>query len=319
MSEQAPRTALERALLSRYYGADAMTSADTSSHWRAYGKLFEAGEDAGRLHVKGEGFGNMAFDGRLHAWFDAATRLVHEIRLTDLSDLTTCWHQVRSLAIQAGVDPTFDVFRQACTAAFLSPKIGDKSPTRVLLIGDGYGLLGALLKRRYPAAQIVYVDLGRTLLFQVHHVGRACSEASQALLAPATSWPSTDFVYCPSEHKTLLEAARFDLAVNVASMQEMAPEVVAEYFALLRRVLQPDNLFYCCNRERKVMPGGEVSEFNAYPWEAQDRIWCDEPCPWHQFYLSPRALDRSGALPLPFVQRYDGAHKHRLVTMATGQ
>jgi len=311
------RRELEQVLADRYYGPSTEMSADASSHWITYGAKSHVVMKSEGLRLSGEGFGSVVSHGLVHDWFDWLTRAAHRWRLPDLPDLHGCWEEASRLAVAAGLRPTFDVFRQACTAAFLAPHLSLRLPERILLIGDGYGLLGALLKRRYSGAQIVFVDLGRTLIFQVHHVGRALPGMTQALLESSRDWPSTDFVYCGSEAKELLKGAGFDAAVNVASMQEMTPETVSDYFGLLRVILKADNFFYCCNRERKSMPGGEVSEFHKYPWMQSDRVHVDEPCPWHQFYLSPLAIDMTGAVPVPFVRRYDGVHLHRLVTMAT--
>jgi hypothetical protein len=73
----------------------------------------------------------------------------------------------------------------------------------------------------------------------------------------------------------------------------------------------PHNYFYCYNRERGVLPGGEVSSLaDYYPWRAGDRVHLDEPCPWHQYFVTARP---------PFVcVTMMARHLHRLVTLLTG-
>ena len=115
-----------------------------------------------------------------------------------------------------------------------------------------------------------------------------------------------------------------DIAVNVASMQEMDSSTVASYFAFLRDRLRPANIFYCCNREWKRLPDGQVSALADYPWVAEDRVLVDEPCPWHQYFLSVRQSPTGHAprllgIPIPGVSHYDGTHRHRLVVMSTDQ
>jgi putative sugar O-methyltransferase len=310
---------IEQTLLAAYYGSRA-PGADMSSHWRDYSGQFDVRVDeTGRLAAVGVGFGNCRWQGPVHRLFDAVTRASHLARLPHRREIRKMYGAAAAVARRMGLDPTMDVFRQACTAELLERSISGRGAVRrIVIIGDGYGVLGALLKTRMPHAQIVYVDLGRTLLFQAHHVGRAFPGAAHALIAaPSDPWPSADFVYCPSEHAAAIASAPADLAINIASMQEMSADVVASYFAILRRALAPAGLFYCCNRERKVMPGGEVSEFAAFPWRPDDRILLDERCPWHQYFFAARGRARVGGLPVPFLQFYDGPHRHRLAALAT--
>jgi len=311
---------IERALLSSYYESNTVTG-DTSSHWCELGSRFRVGvDDRGGLKAEGLGFGACHWNGWLSRVFDTSTVLAHLAQLPARSRLIELRRASTALARAAGLDPTFDVFRQVCTVQFLETFVEQRtSAERFLLIGDGYGMLGALLKTRFPKAQVVFVDLGRTLLFQAHHVPRALPQYSHGLVEQGSVIPSTDFVYCPSDQVDQLTGLGVDVAVNVASMQEMAPEVVTSYFTLLRQTLRPRNLFYCCNRERKEMPGGEISEFQSYPWESADTVLVDGRCPWHQYFLAvhPTAsFPRLLGIPVPFIRYYDGPHWHRLAIMA---
>ena len=108
-----------------------------------------------------------------------------------------------------------------------------------------------------------------------------------------------------SNHE-LLRYCPVDIALNIASMQEMDPPVIAAYFDDLRAIpSQRQLVFYCCNREEKVLPDGTVTRFLAYPWHPSDQILVDEYAPWHQQYYT---------LMPPFYRPYDGPHRHRLVT-----
>jgi hypothetical protein len=127
-----------------------------------------------------------------------------------------------------------------------------------------------------------------------------------------------DFTYCPAEKLEYLTGLKFDLAVNVASMQEMDPTIVSAYFSFLRKHLEGARWFYCCNREKKVLPDGEISAFMEYPWMEEDEVELDGPCPWHQYFLSKWPA-RNGAhilgWRLPWVNYYDGVHRHRMVKL----
>ena len=92
---------------------------------------------------------------------------------------------------------------------------------------------------------------------------------------------------------------------NVASMQEMNPEVITQFFATLRGIAGP-LAFYCCNREEKMLPDGTIVRFADYPWHSGDKVLDDALCPWHQRYYSARP---------PFIHSYDGPIRHRLAVL----
>ena len=66
-----------------------------------------------------------------------------------------------------------------------------------------------------------------------------------------------DFVLLPDYRLELLADCRFDLAINIASMQEMRVDQVERYLDFLRSTCAGD--FYSCNRDRQnrndEMPG----------------------------------------------------------------
>lgn len=303
-----PASGLITTLLDRYY-ATAADEAGASSHWRHYAKQFEVTRDAGTLvDLKGVGFGNASWGSWLHRAADAASIALHIARLPRRGAHVRGYRRLARVCRAMGVAPTFDAFRQLCTLELLEHSTGSADGRRFVIIGDGHGILAALIKDRWPGASITLIDLGRTLLFQAVNCQRAYPRARHALAGTAEAAGRVDFLYCPADRLDSLESHSFDIAINVASMQEMTPETVAAYFAFLRRRLAADNVFYCCNRERKQLPGGEVSAFLEYPWRGDDRILLDEPCPWHQFYLAPGAR---------VLRRYDGVHRHRLAALAT--
>jgi hypothetical protein len=295
-----------------------------SSHWQYLSELFDVRLDARGMPIslQGVGFGHAQWGNPLHQLFD---------RLCIASHLRHLRHRraVRQLQVPAteicrkmGLQPTFDaVFRQTCVLALLQEHIGAftrRDGLRVLLIGDGFGVFASLFKRVYPDAQMTLVDLGKTLLFQTVNCQRAHPDL-QHLHAESVGAAEADFVYCPAEALESLEGP-FDIAVNVCSMQEMSSEVIAGYFGLLREHLRSEHLFYCCNRERNVLRGGEVSEFLAYPWESGDSFLADELCPWQRYFFhwtrTAHGLEVLG-VRVPFVNYYDGRIIHRLAVLAT--
>ena len=305
-----PAPGIVRALLDRYFASDAAEAA-ASSHWRLYASQFSVKRgDGNRLtSLEGAGFGNASFTGFAHRAADALTTAAHFARLPGKGRLWRRYGQLARVAGSMGAAPTFDAFRQALTLDTIAQALGGRLPApRVVIIGDGHGILSALVKDEWPRAQLTLVDLGRTLLFQTVNCQRAYPRATHRLAVAGEPAVEADFTYCPADQLAALETARFDVAINVASMQEMTPEAVSSYFSFLRGHLVKDNLFYCCNRERKVLPDGEVSAFLEYPWKSGDQIRFDGLCPWHQFYFA--------ASPRPF-RRYAGPHRHRLTTLVT--
>ena len=110
-----------------------------------------------------------------------------------------------------------------------------------------------------------------------------------------------------AEDHELLRLCPVGLTLNIASMQEMNPPIIKAYFDDMRAIASNQQLiFYCCNREEKILPDGTVTKFNEYPWRANDQILIDELCPWHQRYYS--------FIP-PFYRPFDGSIRHRLVTL----
>jgi hypothetical protein len=308
--------AVSTALYDEYFGRAEMNVAGMSSHWRSFAPRSSVRTDASGVPVDavGVGFGGMNSRQAGDAVFTALAAVLHGARHPARRRLLSALALTRSTTTRAGLVFNQDALRQAFTLALLAARLHDQPIRRVLLIGDGYGVLGAALAQTYPDAQIVFVDLGRSLLFQAMTVGRVLPQAAVALVGvddPVTV-ESSRFVFCPSDRIAEWEIRPVDLAVNIASMQEMSADVVAGYFQLLRR--SATRWFYCCNRERKVMPEGEVSAFAEYPWAAGDRHVIDGACPWHQWFVAPHR--GKGLLPVSLIARYDGPHLHRLTRLA---
>jgi len=107
-----------------------------------------------------------------------------------------------------------------------------------------------------------------------------------------------------AENHHLIQLCPIDLTINIASMQEMNPEVVAEYFTDISIAAQKHSgYFYCCNREEKILPDGTLVKFKDYPWHLMSEILVDELCPWHLKYYNIKP---------PFYHNYDGVIRHRL-------
>lgn len=273
----------------------------------------------GNLELAGYGFGTSegtSLASRVCSWVGNALHMAF-LRMPNLrSDVRIARFIVRRMGLQFSQD----AFRQVCTVNLLARHLAaaGESPEGILVIGDGHGILSALLHDRFPKARIYLVDLGPVLLFQAVNLQKAFPEALQFLADEETNREGTAvFHFYPAESADKLRALTIDVAVNIASMQEMDPAVIAHYFSVLRS-FDSRRLFYCCNRLDKHMPGGEVTRFMDYPWSPDDTHYVDELCPWHQWFVgrSPSAHVTLWGVPMPFVHRFANHAWHRLTRLS---
>jgi len=75
-----------------------------------------------------------------------------------------------------GLDLTSDAFWQACTAELLAdhlPEGRDDKSIHILVVGNAYAILSALLQRVFPSSTIFLIDIGKTFLFEAHYCQRS--------------------------------------------------------------------------------------------------------------------------------------------------
>ena len=282
-------------LYERYY-QQAAPSLVTSSHWRSIG-WHQVDRDAkGLYHFRGHGFG----DGQSRSlWYCAKS--IPSLYLT--RRLLAAQHAPAALISAAkkiarrsdrifGFDCAKHVLAFATIRAHLPIR-----PQTICVIGDGYGYGGALLQVVWPDARLISVNLGRTLCFDVAYSAR-CRLPAPHLIEDGGLDDRARTIFVEAEALHRLEGIPIDLFVNIASMQEMDPPVIAAYFRLMAGAY-----FYCCNREEKTLPDGTVVRFVEYPWDDCSVI-LDERCSWYQRTPTSRP---------PFWQTLAGPVRHRLV------
>lgn len=293
-----------------------------SSHWQKYHSDFRFLGD----HFEGlQGFGGI----KPHGYLRAGAHYLMQRRFRrmgrDLPQFKAVNAAAHAITRRQGRVYDLDVLRQALTVALLKDRAPEiSSPdSMACVIGDGFASLTSLLLASGSAGRVILVNLTKTLLVDLWYLrlwmGPQVFESSvdlvttrdglmQSLAKPRTSANVGRVIAIQAAHHALIRACPVDLALNIASMQEMDPPVVAAYFADLRAVAASRRLdFYCCNREEKTLPDGTQVRFSQYPWHPGDRVRFDEPCPWHQVYYSARP---------PFFRSYDGPIRHRLATLA---
>ena len=104
----------------------------------------------------------------------------------------------------------------------------------------------------------------------------------------------------PASNAHFCMKKNIDLFINIAGFQEMTIDEIDRYFKIIK---SNNSLFYCCNREYKKLDGGEELIFDDYPWGIGKKLLYED-CNWHQKLYS---------LKPPFVNDYDGNHKHCLI------
>ncbi len=196
-----------------------------------------------------------------------------------------------------------DITRMALTSDFLNQRIKNFNTKSVTIIGDGYGRLGCILKSQFPLMQINYINLGRNLLLDLYYTKKVFPKYSHILINDNSQF-SPDFNYIEAEKFKNFDILS-DVFINIASMQEMDPRQIRDYFNLIK-AQNKGTLFYCCNRISKTLPDGTIINFAEYPWGGFETL-LDEICQWHQKYPSSR---------FPFVRNFDGPTQHRLVKVS---
>ncbi len=292
-----------------------------SSHWKYYQERVKVQIEGGNVEsLVGAAFGDLQNKSIVKQVFSWLTIGSYLLGVPSKKEIVKLIKPSIDLTKKMGLAFSYDCFRQICSLVFIRQYLEEKKRLNVILIGDGYGFLASLIKQIYPDSVILLIDLGKILLFQAYYCGKAHPDAAHYLVTKELEQNDYDFIYCPSENLEMVNTLSFDLAISIASMQEMNIETTEFYFSYLRQHLVSENSFYCCNREKKTMPGGEVSEFFQYPWTERDIHLVDNYCPWHRYFLSmskaqngPKLLD----FRIPFINYFDGPHRHRLSNLYT--
>jgi hypothetical protein len=296
------RDQVQRILAERFH-AQPMPAGQVSSYWQLYAGSLDC---AGFEKPYARSIGQRAIA--------AVERLSYRRVTLNLPGFQRTWAAAldafgelrrRDPAATAGAGPNFNVFKSACVASVLLDHWNRHAlrPATIAIIGDGYGMLGALLSRMAPQAQLYAIDLPAGLVAQSLAYAAACAER--------TSWSSDParparFTFVPADQIDAV-AAPIDCAVNVASMQEMDLATIGLYFRFLRQRTTAVSHFYCVNRVEKTLPDGTVIRFDRFPWQDNDMVLMDGLCPYYTHYVAARP---------PFIRPFDGPHWHRLATLA---
>lgn len=182
---------------------------------------------------------------------------------------------------------------------------------RTCVIGDGQSNFISLAIANNFTEKLISVNLTEVLLSDLDLLEKLPQISSGEIALARTNLHVSQFLKNPKQKLLLISAqnatsllnADIDLFVNIASFQEMTPDLVSEYF----RIIESNKAFlYCCNRLEKRLYGGEINKFFDYPWGSA-QIILDESCKWHQEFYSLRSLAMYKKM------KFDGEIWHRLV------
>lgn len=299
---------------------DPTPEAWTSSFWKEW--------DTKRIVHTDKNQSDVVLDGREFLYIPQKYLWLHQIlyrwgRLfygrvpNQFSDYPKMLKLVQETASQLSVGLTFDVWKYAVILALLQEHWTKQqtTPKTFVLLGDGYGTLGTCIRKLLPTSRLYFVDLPKGLLFQFKTLEKVGGK--NALLSEHdTKIADNNFVVPDAIGKI---SGNIDCAINIASMQEMNQQSIATYFKFLRERSSSNSHFYCVNRLRKELPGGEVASFADYPWNAKDQIFIDGTCSYYTHFYSPRTFKngpRFLGIRIPFINYFDGPMMHRLVRLS---
>lgn len=324
-----PNQELIKELLKNYYSLYITPNKFISSHWENYSEKFnvQVDKEGNIVSLIGFGFGDMVEGSIISKILAYLCNISYFVRLPYKKDLYNLINKSINICNLIGVYFSYDCFRQACSLSLIERNLTTNMRNKhliFLIIGDGYGFLSSLIKSTFPDSTIVLVDLGKTLLFQGFYCQKAHPDCihygiNQDTIIYENSYIKYDFIYCPTEFLDKVAVLKYDVTINIASMQEMNFPTIERYFKFIRNCSNDENLFYCCNREKKVLRGGESLEFEKYPWAQNDWQLDDEYCPWFKYFFSTYRTKNGpkiAGIRIPFVNYFDGLVRHRLTVMA---
>ena len=281
----------------------------TSSFWKIHGSetLVQLNKEESVVHLRSAGFDDLRERNLINLIKNIPARILLRKYIAKLSSdlkatlFVTVRNQKRIL--------THNCVKQALSVKKVMEHGVSFEHKKVAVIGDGNGFLGIFLKTLFPASRIVFINLGKILMFDYVHTANCLPPPRASLnlvLNPSQYNPHADFNFIPAERIFDSKINDIDIFINIASMQEMDLSVIRRYFNFMRNQKKPA-YFYCCNRESKILPDGSRIRFADYGWSEEDKIIFDEVCDWYFRYPISRP---------PFFRKFDGLHRHRLIEVS---
>ena len=202
-------------LFQRFYtGTDSKIDSAASSHWKEFSNFFSVTKQSnGKYSLNGYGFGGQDAMGKKDKIFAFLGNTLQYLWLKNLGLLKDVIVGYKTVG-KMGLPFSQDAFRQVCTLHLIKQKLKNVLlPKKILVIGDGPGILSALLHTQFPNAQIILADLGQVLFFQSYQLRKAFPDTPQWIAdEDSSTLGNTGFVFCPADHIDSIPAGQIDLA-----------------------------------------------------------------------------------------------------------
>ena len=178
------------------------------------------------------------------------------------------------------------------------------------VIGDGQSNFVSLALFNSGIDKIISVNLPEVLLNDLTLLQKLRPNQDEYVLVEtkkdlntALNSKNVKIIFVSANDSSILFKANIFLFVNIASMQEMKLASISEYFNIIK---SNKAYFYCCNRDEKILSGGEKILFGKYPW-GKYKLLLEGLPQWHQFYYKLSFQN------FKIKHLYNGVHKHKLV------
>jgi hypothetical protein len=167
----------------------------------------------------------------------------------------------------------------------LADEFEESTCNDVVEIGAGSGYLSHHLLQHFEPRRLIIVDLPNVIPYCAANIVRLNPNITISL--PNEVDDATDkwgrIVFLVPGQKNCVPENSINLFVNTASMQEMLPSVIEDYFHWIRsRQAKDRSFFYCANRVEKWMslengssdsPSSQQDipvRFSEYPWDESE-------------------------------------------------
>ena len=294
-------------LFEKYYHKRNLSDS-VSSHWKKFQKNIIVDKNKNSFRMKGYGFGNHRKNTILNYIVTTPERLLLNNILKEYHPSNKTVDSVKEILKKWDILFGYSHLKNLLSFETINSYKLFNTTKYICIIGDGYGFLGSLIKLIFPNSKIIFINLGRVLMFDVFYSSVLFKDPKSLLLNQSTKNKISKYemIYLEAENSNLIKDLPIGLFINIASMQEMSMKIIDKYFYYMRSSIGSP-YFYCCNRLEKKLPDESIIKFMDYPWEVDDEILFDELTQWYQSY------------PInypPFWKKFDGPIHHRLVKLA---